>query len=152
MPTYVCSVLENSVDGRQRDAIAEAIARIHSEETGAPKFFCQIVIEEKKPTDRYLGPSRASSQIWIRGDIRAGRTEVQRTRMMLRMMDEVSRITGVEKEEIWVYVCNLASTDMVEYGHVLSKPREETAWFDGLPKSLQDRMIKLGTTRETFTL
>jgi phenylpyruvate tautomerase PptA (4-oxalocrotonate tautomerase family) len=152
MPTYVCSVLENSVDERQKDAVAEAIARVHSEETGAPKFFCQIVIEEKKPTDRYLGPSRASGQIWIRGDIRAGRTERQRTQMMLRMMEEVSRITGVKKEEIWVYVCNLTPTDMVEYGHVLPKPGEETAWFDGLPKSLQDRMIELGTTREKFTL
>jgi phenylpyruvate tautomerase PptA (4-oxalocrotonate tautomerase family) len=49
MPTYVCSVLENSVDDRQKGAIAEAIARIHSEETGARPFFCQIVIEEKKP-------------------------------------------------------------------------------------------------------
>jgi hypothetical protein len=33
MPTYVCSVLENSVDDRQKEAIAEAISRIHSEET-----------------------------------------------------------------------------------------------------------------------
>jgi phenylpyruvate tautomerase PptA (4-oxalocrotonate tautomerase family) len=152
MPTYVCSVLENSIDDHQKDAIAEAIARVHSEETGAPKFFCQIVIEEKKPNARYLGPSRSSGQIWIRGDIRGGRTEGQRTQMMLRMMEEVSRITGVSKEEIWVYVCNLTPTDMVEYGHVLPKPGEEIAWFDGLPKSLQDRMIKLGATRETFTL
>jgi phenylpyruvate tautomerase PptA (4-oxalocrotonate tautomerase family) len=52
MPTYVCSVLENSVDERQKDAIAEAIAWVHSEETGAPKFFCQIVIDEKKPTSK----------------------------------------------------------------------------------------------------
>jgi phenylpyruvate tautomerase PptA (4-oxalocrotonate tautomerase family) len=152
MPTYVCSVLENSVDDRQKGAIAEAIARIHSEETGAPIFFCQIVIEEKKRTNRFLGPSRASGQIWIRGDIRGGRTEAQRTQMMLRMMEEVSRITGVKKEEIWVYVCNLAPTDMVEYGHVLPKPGEETTWFDDLPKSLQDHMIKLGATRETFKL
>jgi phenylpyruvate tautomerase PptA (4-oxalocrotonate tautomerase family) len=152
MPTYVCSVLENSVDGRQKDAIAEAIARIHSEETGAPKFFCQIVFEEKKPIARYLGPTRASGQVWIRGDIRAGRTEGQRTRMMLRMMEEVSRITGVKKDQIWVYVCNLAPTDMVEYGHVLPIPGEETAWFDSLPKSLQDHMIELGTTREKFKL
>src|ERR1700691_6671262 len=63
MPTYVCSVLENSVDERQKDAIAEAIARVHSEETGAPKFFCQIVIDEKKPASRYVGPSRSSGQI-----------------------------------------------------------------------------------------
>jgi phenylpyruvate tautomerase PptA (4-oxalocrotonate tautomerase family) len=153
MPTYVCSVPEDLVDDRQKGAIAEAIARVHSEETGAPNFFCQIVIEEKKPTDRFLGPSRSSGQIWIRGDIRGGRTEGQRTKMMLRMMDEVSRITGVKKEEVWVYVCNLVPTDMVEYGHVLPRPGEETAWFDGLPKSLQDHMKELaGTTRENFTL
>jgi phenylpyruvate tautomerase PptA (4-oxalocrotonate tautomerase family) len=153
MPTYVCSVLGNSVTDKQKHAIAEAIARVHSEETGAPNFFCQIVIEDKKPTDRFLGPSLASGQIWIRGDIRGGRTEGQRTKMMLRMMDEVSRITGVKKEEVWVYVCNLTPTDMVEYGHVLPRPGEETAWFDGLPKSLQNHMKQLGgTTRENFTL
>src|ERR1700691_1695692 len=107
MPTYVCSVLENSVDEHQKDAIAEAIARVHSEETGAPKFFCQIVIDEKKPTSRYLGPSRSSGQIWVRGDIRGGRMVEQRTKLMLRMMEEISRITGVKQEEIWVYVCNV---------------------------------------------
>jgi phenylpyruvate tautomerase PptA (4-oxalocrotonate tautomerase family) len=152
MPTYVCSVPENSVDDRQKAAIAEAISRIHSEETGAPNFFCQIVMEEKKPTDRFLGPSRASSQIWIRGDIRGGRTEAQRTRIMLRMMQEVGRITGVKDQDVWVYLCNLSPTDMVEYGRVLPKPGDETAWFDRLPKSLQDYMKKLGTTSEVFTL
>ncbi len=153
MPTYVCSVPENLVDDRQKSAIAEAMSRIHSEETGAPNFFCQIVIEEEKPANRFLGPSRASGQIWIRGDIRGGRTEGQRNKLMLRMMDEVYRITGVKKEEIWVYLCNLAPTDMVEYGHVLPKPGEETAWFDGLPKSLQDHMREVGgTTRENFIL
>jgi phenylpyruvate tautomerase PptA (4-oxalocrotonate tautomerase family) len=152
MPTYVCSVPENSVDDRQKEAIAEAISRIHSEETGAPNFFCQIVMEEKKPTDRFLGPSRASNQIWIRGDIRSGRTEAHRTRMMLRMTEEVSQITGVKGQDVWVYLCNLSPTDMVEYGHVLPKPGDETAWFDRLPKSLQDYMKKLGTTREAFTL
>ena len=62
----------NSVDERQKDAIAEAIARVHSEETNAPKLFCQIVIDEKKPTSRFLGPSRSSGRIRLRGDIRAG--------------------------------------------------------------------------------
>lgn len=68
--------------------------------------------------------------------------------MMLRMMEEVSRITGKQRGDLGVCL----QPDMVEYGHVLPKPREQIAWFDGLPKSLQDRMIKLGATRETFTL
>src|SRR5262249_50922389 len=89
MPTYVCSLAGGLVDDHQKAAIAEAITKIHNEETGAPRYFVQVVIEEKKSTDRFVGGSRASGQIWIRGDIRAGRTEVQRHAMMLRIMREV---------------------------------------------------------------
>jgi phenylpyruvate tautomerase PptA (4-oxalocrotonate tautomerase family) len=67
MPTYVCSVLENSVDDRQKEAIAEAISRIHAEETGAPNFFCQIVIEEKNQltgfSDRHALRVRYGSEV-----------------------------------------------------------------------------------------
>jgi phenylpyruvate tautomerase PptA (4-oxalocrotonate tautomerase family) len=152
MPTYVCSLAEGSVDDGQKAAIAEALSRIHSEETGAPTYFVQVVIEEKAPNQRFLGGARVSGQIWIRGDIRAGRTEAQRKAMMLRMMEEVGHITGVESQDIWVYLCNLAPTDMVEYGHVLPRPGEEARWYGNLPRPLQDYLQKLGTTKESFKL
>src|ERR1700751_5025680 len=101
MPTYVCSLAAGSVDDRQKPGIAEAITRGPNEETGVPRDFVQ-------------GGSRASGQSRIRGDIRAGRTEMQRHAMMLRIMREVAQITGVKEESIWVYLCNLAPTDMVE--------------------------------------
>ncbi|HUB50185.1 MAG TPA: 4-oxalocrotonate tautomerase family protein [Acetobacteraceae bacterium] len=152
MPTYVCSLAEGSVTQNQKAAIAEAVSRIHSEETGAPPYFVQVVIEEKKPNERFLGGSPVSGQIWIRGDIRAGRTETQRTTMMQRMMQEVGQITGVKNQDVWVYLCNLAPTDMIEYGHVLPRPGEEAAWYSNLPRPLQDYLRSLGTTRENFTL
>ena len=68
---------------------------------------------------------------------------------MLRMMEEVGRITGVQDQDIWIYLCNLAPTDMVEYGHVLPKPGEEATWYDGLPKALQNYLQSLGTTMKT---
>jgi phenylpyruvate tautomerase PptA (4-oxalocrotonate tautomerase family) len=152
MPTYVCSLAEGSVSDSQKAALAEALSRIHSEETGAPTYFVQVVIEEKKPTQRFLGGSCVSRQIWIRDDIREGRTEARRKAMMLRMMEEVGRITGVKDQDIWVYLCNLAPTDMVEYGHVLPDPGEETTWYNSLSKPLQDYLQKLGTTKENFRL
>jgi phenylpyruvate tautomerase PptA (4-oxalocrotonate tautomerase family) len=152
MPTYVCLLAEGSVNDEQKEAIAKAVSRIHSEETGAPAYFVQVVIEEKKPSQRFLGGARASGQIWIRGDIRAGRTEAQRNAMMLRMVAEVGRITGDKAQDIWVYLCNLAPTDMVEYGHVLPKPGGEAAWYDNLPKALHDYLRNLGTTKEDFRL
>lgn len=152
MPTYVCSLAEGSVTPRQKAAVAEALSRIHSEETGAPAYFVQVVIEEKPPGNRFLGGSPASGQIWIRGDIRAGRTETQRNAMMRRMMDAVGHITGVDNQNIWVYLCNLAATDMIEYGHVLPKPGEEAAWYADLPQALPVCLRGLGTTQENLRL
>ena len=152
MPTYVCSLAKHSVNDRQKAAIAEAIAHVHCEETGAPSFFVQVVFEEKESSDRYLGGSRETKHVWVRGDIRSGRTEAQRNALMLRIMKEVSRITKVKEEDVWVYLNNLQPTDMVEYGHVLPQPGKEAEWFDSLPASLQDYLKGLGTSRETFKL
>ena len=152
MPTYVCSVAKHSVNDRQKAAIAEAIARVHSEETGAPSFFVQVVFEEQESSDRYLGGSCETKHVWVRGDIRSGRTEAQRNALMLRIMREVSRITKVKEEDVWVYLNSLNPTDMVEYGHVLPLPGKEAEWFDSLPASRQDYLKGLGTSRETFSL
>jgi hypothetical protein len=72
--------------------------------------------------------------------------------MMLRMMREVAKITEVREDDIWIYLCNLIPTDMVEYGHVLPQPGEEAAWYDRLPKALREHLTGLGTTKETFSL
>jgi hypothetical protein len=111
----------------------------------------QVLIEDTQ-ADRYLGGERTPDHIWIRGDVRAGRTEEQRTAMMTKMMQDISRITGVGQENVWVYVCNLGPTDMIEYGHVLPPPGQEKAWFESLPGSLRTYLAKLGTTMENFEL
>jgi hypothetical protein len=71
---------------------------------------------EETDADRYLGGKLASDHIWVRGDIRAGRTENLRTTLMIKVMQDISRITGTKEENIWVYLCNLMPTDMIEYG------------------------------------
>jgi phenylpyruvate tautomerase PptA (4-oxalocrotonate tautomerase family) len=151
MPTYVCSLPAGLLSDNQKVALADAITRIHSKETGAPRYFVQVEMRELAAGERFLGGTPANGQIWIRGDIRAGRTEKQRETMLTRMMNEANEITKIKKD-IWVYICNLAPTDMIEYGNVLPRPGEETAWYDKLPASLKDYLATLGTTRENFTL
>ncbi|GEP04324.1 tautomerase family protein [Methylobacterium oxalidis] len=151
MPTYVCAVPANLLSEEQKAELARAISRIHAEATGAPTYFVQVVIDEGTTT-RFLGGERADRQIWIRGDIRAGRPESVRQGMMLAMMREVAAIARVKETEIWVYLCNLAPTDMVEYGHVLPAPGQERAWFDALPEALRTYLSGLGTNRDSFKL
>jgi phenylpyruvate tautomerase PptA (4-oxalocrotonate tautomerase family) len=152
MPTYVCSLPAGHLSDNQRLTLADAITRIHSEETGAPRYFVQVEMREVAASERFLGGTRAGGQIWIRGDIRAGRTEKQRETMLTRIMNETNEITQIKKDDIWVYICNLAPTDMIEYGNVLPRPGEEKAWYDKLSASLKGYLSALGTTRENFTL
>jgi phenylpyruvate tautomerase PptA (4-oxalocrotonate tautomerase family) len=152
VPTYVCQVPAGSLTVTQKAAIAEAISHSHSEATGAPLFFVQVVIEERSSGDRFLGGELAANHIWIYGHIRSGRTREQKTKMMLEMMRAIAKISGLKEESIWVYLNSLEPTDMVEYGHVLPAPGAEQEWFNGLPESLKDYLVKLGTDRNNFVL
>jgi hypothetical protein len=66
MPTYVCSLAEGSVSDRQKAAIAEALSRIHSKETGAPPYFVQSSSSRRNlPTDSSVAqrqPGRSGSE------------------------------------------------------------------------------------------
>lgn len=151
MPTYVCAVPAGLLSDAQKSSIAQAISRIHSAATGAPTYFVQVVIDEG-PVTRFLGGQRADGQIWIRGDIRAGRHQDVRKALMLDIMHAVADIARIKQSEVWVYLCNLEPTDMVEYGHVLPAPGEEEAWFDALPDDLKRYLKGLGTEGASFRL
>jgi hypothetical protein len=71
---------------------------------------------------------------------------------MLAIMKDVSAIAAVPEASIWVYLCNLEPTDMVEFGHVLPAPGDEQAWFEGLPVDLQTYLRGLGAKPGTFRL
>jgi phenylpyruvate tautomerase PptA (4-oxalocrotonate tautomerase family) len=152
MPTYVCSVPPRLLDGRQKAEIAQAISRRHSGATGAPSFFVQVQIDESASRHRFLGGTLTDDHIWIRADIRAGRPDDVRQRLMLDIMHDVSKITGLPASSIWIYLCNLAPTDMVEYGHVLPAPGQEKQWFAALPEALQQYLVKLSTEKDDFQL
>jgi phenylpyruvate tautomerase PptA (4-oxalocrotonate tautomerase family) len=148
----VCSVPPKTLSEDQKAQIAVAISRRHSEATGAPSFFVQVIVEESESAKRYLGGEPTDDHIWIRGDIRAGRSEEVRGQLMLNIMRDVSAIASVREEAIWVYLCNLEPTDMVEYGHVLPQPGKEQDWLENLPPSLQTYLKALGAKQETFRL
>ncbi len=146
MPTYVCYLPRDRFSPDQKRQIVDAITFRHSEATGAPSYFVQVVIEEVQ-ADRYLGGEKTSDHIWVRGDIRTGRTEEQRTGLMTKMMKDISLITSVRQENIWIYLCNLDPTDMIEYGHVLPAPGQEKAWFESLRWEQQRQTLSFDPSR-----
>lgn len=144
MPTYVCSSAAGRLTVEHKAKIAHAITTVHSEEALAPRYLVQLIFQEVGPSQNYIGGEPApQSQIWIRADIRAGRTETQRTRLQLRIVQQICEITGSSPDDIWIYVNELLPSNMVEFGHLLPQPGAEKQWFLSLPKALQERLGKL---------
>ena len=144
MPTYVVTTRTGLLDDSQRAAIAVEISAAHQSATGAPAYLAQVIFDEKEPSRCFLGGRSCDSHIWVRGDIRAGRTPAQRTGLIQAIAKSVAVIAGTSETEVWVYVCELAPTDMIEYGHVLPSPGEEKAWFASLPPALRSYLAGLG--------
>jgi phenylpyruvate tautomerase PptA (4-oxalocrotonate tautomerase family) len=144
MPTYACSTTAGRLSEQQRLTIVESITAIHAAETGAPRYLVQVIFYEVGPQAHYIGGQPApEGQIWIRGDIRSGRTEAVKRKILERILHEVSDATGAPAEAVWVYLCDIPAFNIAEYGRVLPAPGDEAAWFAALPDSVRARLQTL---------
>lgn len=141
MPTYVCASRAGALSPDQRARIARCLTEIHHEVAIAPRYFVQVVFNDLAPHSLYVGGAEASpGHIWIRAEIRAGRTQEQKAALLTRIVDEVSAIASVSREDVWVYVADIPGQSVAEIGHILPQPGEEAAWFARLPPDLQERL------------
>ena len=137
MPTYACSAAAGRLTPAQKLQIVQSITAIHHEETGAPRYLVQVIFYDIAPGSHYIGGQLAPPG---RGDIRDGRTEEQKSRMISRILQEVSRTTEIGEDEVWVYLSDIAAHNIAEYGRVLPAPGGENAWFAALPAALRERL------------
>ncbi|MGH8728503.1 MAG: tautomerase family protein [Burkholderiales bacterium] len=152
MPTYVCSHREGALTKDQKAKIAAEITRVHNDVTGAPRFFVQVLFNDLKVGNQFIGGAPPpSDQVWIRGDIRAGRSEQDKGRLLLGILKGFSRISRVPEADVWVYLTELPAKNMAEFGQVLPEPGAEEAWMAALPQAEQERLHKLGIAGD-FTL
>ncbi|WOO79135.1 uncharacterized protein LOC62_02G002673 [Vanrija pseudolonga] len=157
MPTYIVKA-PPGLTAAQKSTIAQAITDRHHEATGAPRFFAQVVIEEDGPAqERHLGGVPAASantkgHIWVHGNIRSGRSKSVKETLALSIMRDIAQIADLNEAFVWVYLSEIAPTNMVEYGRVLPPPGGEEDWFASLPYELAAQLESMGTTRGNFVL
>ena len=152
MPTYVCNTQNANLSKTSKAAIAHEIARIHHEVTGAPVFFVQVIFNQLSSDDHYIGGSaQTEPQIFVRGDIRSGRSEVDVQRLLTLLVDGVAAGAGVKPTAVWVYLAELAPTHMAEFGHMLPPAGGESAWLTALPPAERAHMERNGVAAG-FTL
>jgi phenylpyruvate tautomerase PptA (4-oxalocrotonate tautomerase family) len=146
MPTYFCTTLEGRLTAEQKSEIAGEITRVHCEVTGAPSFFAQVIFQEVKPGNYFMGGAPLKhDQLFVYGHIRGGRAAVDKSRMIALMAKAVGDAAKVENSRaVWVYVGELPARQMIEFGHLLPEAGDEPAWTATLPAADREFMQSLG--------
>jgi phenylpyruvate tautomerase PptA (4-oxalocrotonate tautomerase family) len=141
MPTYTLMIPEDSLRDEQKAKIAREITWLHKEVTGAPRGFAQVFFHELPRGNHFVGGVAAQhGQIFVRGEIRAGRTKEAKSRLFAGIQQKTSRIAELPEANIWIYIHELPSNQMSELGRILPEPGEEPAWIAALPAEEQARL------------
>jgi phenylpyruvate tautomerase PptA (4-oxalocrotonate tautomerase family) len=145
MPTYMCYAHKDSITAGQKLEIAAGIARIHSRFTGAPVAFCQCIFRDLERDEHFIGVQPAHHKgVFVYGHIRAERTGAAKNHILMGIRDLLTQVLTVPESVVWVYLNDLAHTDMVEFGHVLPEPGGEQGWVNELPAGLRDELTTRG--------
>jgi phenylpyruvate tautomerase PptA (4-oxalocrotonate tautomerase family) len=141
MPTYVCSTAAGRLTPTQKTDIVRCITTVHHEEADAPRYLVQVIFYEVASGNHYIaGEPARPDQIWIRGDLRSGRTEEQKGKILRRILQGVAKSAAAAEEAVWVYLSDIPATNISEYGRILPHPVDEAAWFAGLSEPLRARL------------
>lgn len=142
MPTYQVYVNEGRLDAGQKAAVAAAITDAHAAQTGAPKYYVQVVVNEIPDGNRFVSGVKFGRHIWIRGDVRI-RTPEQNRELMLALVEGVHRASGFERGMIWCDLAAVEPTNIFKFGAVFPPAGHEQAWYDALPEEAKETIKRL---------
>lgn len=144
MPTYTVITSNLALDERKKKSIAEGITNIHSKTTGANTYFAQVIFNETKKNNHFMGGKVVEDeQIYLHGQIRAGRTKEIKDDLIDQLKKLLAKETALDQSSVWVYIVDLEPSQMVEYGEVLPASGQEKAWFENLPVKLKKKLQSL---------
>lgn len=133
MPTYTCTAPAGRLAPERKVKLAAAITLAHGEITGAAAGFAQVIFVDVAEGGLFLGGRPLEGdQLFIRGEIRAGRSSRDVDTLVARLVEDAAQATGLPPHAVWVYVAELPARAMVEYGRVLPEPGDEEAWIETL--------------------
>lgn len=142
MPTYAFTSARK-LTAAERARLVESVTTIHQVEATAPRYFVQVVFYNVELGSIFIGGEPASpDHVWVRADIRSGRTREQKAKMLQRIMRETSEILGISEQAVWVYISDIPAHGVLEFGNVLPEPGGEAQWLASLPPDLREKLAR----------
>ena len=124
MPVYICNSAEGSIQDSAKEKIAADITRIHCAVTGAPPVFVHAFFLEE-PAENSLGGKTAI----LRGSIRSGRSDAQKSQIAAEMRQSIHEHTGIALNAIEVTTADTPASWVMEGGDIFPEPGEEAEWL-----------------------
>ena len=144
MPTYTVKYSNINLSQKQKNSLANDISNTHSKFTGANTFFAQVIFQKNVNNSHFMGGKLVKTkEIFLNGQIRAGRTSKVKKQLILELRKILIKNTNLKKDYVWVYLEDLVPDQMIEYGEVLPKSGKEKKWFNSLAPSLGKRLKKM---------
>ena len=144
MPTYTVKYSNFNLTKQKKNKIAKGITLVHEKVTGAKSFFAQVIFVENKKNYHFMGgKSVKKKQLFLNGQIRSGRSEEIKDKLIKKLRDTLIQNSGLSRDKIWVYIVDLPPAQMIEYGEILPQSGKEESWFNNLPKKLKKKLIEL---------
>ena len=141
MPTYIVKCSNFNLSQKQKNLLANDISNTHSKFTGANTFFAQVIFQKNEKNAHYMsGKLVKTKEIFLNGQIRAGRSPKVKKKLILGLRKILIKNTKLQRGFVWVYLEDLLPDQMIEYGEVLPKSGHEKKWFNSLSASLRKRL------------
>jgi phenylpyruvate tautomerase PptA (4-oxalocrotonate tautomerase family) len=147
MPTFNCFTAPGKLAPAQKKEISRILTDVYKEEFGLARYFTQVIFYDIAEEDRYIGGEPAPLDVvWIRCDVREGRNEDMKSRLLHRVQKGVAKVANVPEEDIWFYLCDLPSVNIMEWGHNMPPLRampDDDVVFTSLSAPLQKTLRAL---------
>ena len=144
MPTYTVTNSNFKLNLQQKNEIAKGITKIHNKVTGANTYFVQVIFNKTKNSDHFMGGRKVKEpQIFLYGQIRAGRTSKIKKKLIIELRDILIKKSKINKSQVWVYILDLLPSQMIEYGEILPDSGSENKWFNSLSPKLKKKLLSL---------
>ncbi len=126
MPTYFVNLSNIKLSKIIKEKIAKKITKIHNKATGANKYFAQVIFNDNKRGNHFMGVKMVSkSEVFIYGHIRSGRTTKVKNKLITGLREIIKKNTRLKKDNIWVYILDLKPSQMIEYADLFLLAEKE---------------------------
>jgi phenylpyruvate tautomerase PptA (4-oxalocrotonate tautomerase family) len=115
VPTYVVRARTETLVPGRRQRLAEQITEVHHAVTGAPRSVVQVVVEDLRGRDHFVGGRNAAvGSVYVHGHVPVGADEETLAALAARVRDAVVTTADVVADLVWVTLSEVPPERMLE--------------------------------------